>query len=93
MSVFDSKAGIFNQPMFFISTAEAIRAFTDQVNNKETALYKHPGDYTLFHIAEFNVETGEMVKKQTPHPLGLAQDFLIPDNKLEFDELKVGGTD
>lgn len=75
ISVYDSKAGIFNQPMYFISTAEAVRSFIDQVNTKDSAIQKHPEDYTLFLIGEFNLETGELIKQNTPVSLGLAQDY------------------
>jgi hypothetical protein len=57
-SVYDSKAEMFNQPMFFKATPEALRAFGDEANRTESAIHKHPDDYTLFEIGEFNVETG-----------------------------------
>lgn len=41
----------------------AIRGFTDAVNGKsgqDNDLFRHPNDFELFCIGEFNSDTGEM---------------------------------
>lgn len=76
MSVYDSKAEMFNQPMFFKAKGEAIRAFIDEVNREGSALKMHPEDYTLFNIGEFDVEIGLLTPLNTPQSLGLATDYV-----------------
>ncbi len=74
-AVYDSKSEMFNQPMFLKAKGEAIRAFSDEANRPDSAIYKHPGDYTLFCIGDYNVDTGLLVPLPTPTSLGLAIEY------------------
>ena len=74
-SVYDSKAEMFNTPMFFRSKPEALRAFTDECNREGSSLYQHPADFTLFLVGDFDIETGKITPMNTPSSLGLAQEF------------------
>lgn len=67
-SVFDSKLAVYNTPFFMQREQAAIRSFTDAVNDPQTTLNKHPEDYTLFHIGDFDDDTGELIPV---HPRGL----------------------
>lgn len=59
-SVFDSKAGIFGTPFFSGTEASAMRDFSDNVNdsNPRNMWSNHPEDFSLFHIGEFETNTG-----------------------------------
>ena len=78
-SVYDSKAEMFNQPMFFKAMGEATRAFSDEATRAESAIHKHPDDYTLFLIGEFDVDTGLLTPLTTPKSYGLAREYLRED--------------
>lgn len=60
-SVFDSKAAFFGNPFFDQREASAIRSFGDAVksNDPMNGFAKHPEDYSLFMLGEFDNETGE----------------------------------
>lgn len=75
-SIFDSKAETFNSPIFLPAIGQARRTFGDQVNDKESPFNKHPGDYTLFHIGEYETDTGLLTPLTTPTSLGLAVEYL-----------------
>lgn len=65
-SAFDAKLAVFDAPFYMLTDAAAIRAFSDQVNDSsgQSCLAKwnrHPEDYSLFRIGEFNDQTGEIV--------------------------------
>lgn len=60
-SIYDTKAEAWSTPLFFNSNAEAIRTFSDVVNNAETQYGRHPEDYILFNIGTFDEQTGEIV--------------------------------
>lgn len=62
----DSKAQAFLQPFFSSTKGTAIRAFTDGVNDPQTSFHKYPDDFTLFHIAEFDDESGVVSPLQQP---------------------------
>jgi len=74
-SVFDSKAETFNTPMFLAAKGQAIRAFDDQANMEESEIYKHPEDYTLFCLGEYDSDTGKIEPLKTPESLGIAVEF------------------
>lgn len=59
-AIYDQKLEAYNRPFFLISDGVAIRAFQDEINNKESELSKHPDDYELYKIGEYNEETGEI---------------------------------
>lgn len=59
-SVFDNAVGAFMRPFYTRSRNEAIRSFTDEVNRsaEDNPMHRHPSDYALFHLADFNEDTG-----------------------------------
>lgn len=73
-SLYDSKAGVFQTPMFYITKATAIRAFGDLANDRQTTVFRHPEDFSLFYIGVFDDSTG--VYKSVPHEnLGTAASY------------------
>jgi hypothetical protein len=59
-AVRDTKADAFMSPFTMRTTAEAIRAFTQSVNDPSTQLYKTPEDFILYELADYNEATGEI---------------------------------
>ena len=57
----DTKALAFLQPFFSASTGAAVRAFGDAVNEGNSPLSKHPEDYLLYEIGDFDDQTGELI--------------------------------
>ena len=74
-SIRDSKADAWLTPMHFQSSAHALRAFGDIVNDATSDFAKHPEDYTIYKIGEFNDETGQ-IKSQVPDPIALAANLV-----------------
>ena len=80
-SVYDSAADLF-LPTWHASNIEvALRRFRKTVNTpaEGNPINEYPEDYTLFHVGEFNQETGEVISLATPHSLGVAVIFRTPD--------------
>ena len=57
-SVFDTKAAVYGTPFFMAREQMAIRAFTDLCNDGNTMVGKHPEDFTLFHLGDFDDDAG-----------------------------------
>ena len=56
------KTGICLMGLFPANTdMQAIRFIEDAVKNPESALAKHPDDYTLCYVCEINMRTGEVI--------------------------------
>jgi len=86
-SVFDSAAKFYSEPFTALTKGQALRNFVTAVNDKNTYLYQHPADYTLFELGTFDELTGLYVPHETPISLGKAIEFVEtakvnPDYKL-----------
>lgn len=75
-AVHDTKAGAFLPPFIFHAEGMAKRVFADCVNDPKHAFGRHPEDYTLFRIAEYDDRTGTVTKEPAPVSLGNGVTFL-----------------
>lgn len=69
-TIFDSAAEAYLPPFILHAEGIAIRTFTDCVNDPSHQFSKHPADYTLLKIGEFDDSKGLIVPLQTQKPLG-----------------------
>lgn len=60
-AVRDRAIDAFGQPIFCHTVSEAIRAFADQVNNRQSPMNSHPEDYDLYLIGTYADEDGSLV--------------------------------
>lgn len=75
-SVFDSAVGVYFQPFFARSRREALRSFVDAATQSGHTFNKHPGDFSLFVLAEWNEESGRFENKAAPECLGTALEHI-----------------
>ena len=69
-AVFDRKAEIYSQPFLEIKDGTAIRAVQDIViNNKDHAFAKHPKDFSLHRLGEFDECSGVITGKEKPEKI------------------------
>lgn len=59
-SIFDKKAETYGPPFFMLKEQMAVRAFSDISNDMSTMLSKHPEDYELYEIGEYNDNTADI---------------------------------
>lgn len=76
-TVFDVKVGAYLSPFFMRSKPEAIRAFSDLVNDPKTQFSQHPEDYVLYCIAEFDDATGNVVPIERADMLCKAVELVV----------------
>lgn len=74
-SVYDSKIGSYLSPFVVRSKGEAIRAITNELENSNSNLSKHPGDFTLFEIGDYDDEHGTLVPI-APASVGVLVEFV-----------------
>ena len=74
-SILDTKSDTFLSPFFFSTAGQATRAFKDLVNDPNTTISRHPGDYRLFIIGLFDDSKGLVTPLETIEPLGYATDY------------------
>lgn len=73
-AVLDLKIGTYASPFFMPTVASAKRAFAGAANDPGTMLFKHPDDFALYHLGEFDDESGQLTAC-LPDNLGLAVTF------------------
>lgn len=57
-SVHDAATGAYLPPIFMRSKGEAIRSFTESLENEQHQFHKHYMDYTLFALGTFDDNSG-----------------------------------
>lgn len=72
--VYDIKAEMFSPPFVKGTIGEAVRDFQDLVNNQDTTIARHPGDYKLCCIGEFDNVSGSLVPGDV-ESLGFGSDY------------------
>lgn len=80
-AVFDSAVGVYFQPFFARSRADALRSFTDAASQEGHQFNRHAGDYSLFILAEWSEENGHFENLTAPDNLGTALEHIsrLPD--------------
>lgn len=87
-SVRDDKAALFMSPFFFSAVGQAVRAFSDLVNDASSMVGRHPEDFGLFEIGAFDDNSGKLESLPAPKLLGRASDFKTP--AAEVKPLRLG---
>lgn len=60
-SVYDVAAGAYARPFFSQSDGEALRSFCDIAVDAEHPIGKHPEDYSLFRVGQWDDNKGKLV--------------------------------
>lgn len=77
-AVHDAKIGLYAEPFFLLTTADAVRGWITVSNDQNTQIGKYPEDFTLFELGEYDDETGVVANHQVPLSLGLALNYRKP---------------
>lgn len=76
LSVFDEKAGRYANPFFVPAIGVGTRLFGDWVNDANTAIHRHPGDYKLYQVGHFDDVAGVLEVAEVPLFLTAAIDHV-----------------
>lgn len=71
-SIRDNAVELFQRPWFARSDGEARRIFGDEACREGSELHKHPTDYALFHVGDWDENTGHVIPVVEVRSLGLA---------------------
>jgi hypothetical protein len=75
-SVYDEKVKTFGNPFYKPTNPAAIRDFADLAKDQNTTVGRHPEDYTLYQIGEYDDQTGLMTPYEKLNNLGKADQYL-----------------
>lgn len=80
-TVKDVKAEYCIPPFTARTRAEAIRMFTEDVNSGKSQISRHPADFMLICVGEFDSDIGSIIGSPVPDVIGLGVDFLMENNE------------
>ncbi len=63
-SIFDTASGLYSRPFFTLSDAEAMRSFSDIIQDADHPVGKHPEDYSLLRIGVYDDTKGNMANEE-----------------------------
>lgn len=75
-SIYDEKAAVFSPPHCMAHRGQILRAFSDLVQDPQTSINKHPGDYKLYALGEYDDCSGKLTSFDSPEFLAHATDYL-----------------
>lgn len=76
-AIYDLKVTHYMQPFYQQTHGAALRAFTDAVNDPGSPLNKHPEDYQLHHLADYEDQDGTFVNRTKPELIQTGTEALI----------------
>jgi len=60
-SIYDRKALQYHPPFFASTDGSAVRSFQELANDTNTQVGRHPGDFTLYYVGEYDDQVGRML--------------------------------
>jgi hypothetical protein len=60
-AVYDKACAAYLRPIFVAEIAQAQRVFVDEALSEKTAISRHPEDFAIFLLGEFDDSTGELI--------------------------------
>lgn len=84
-SVRDRAADAFGAPFYVASVGQALRSFTDAVNNTSDAsnvMATHPEDFDLFHLGFFHDQHAQFELLDHPVQLAVGKDIMLKPHQL-----------
>lgn len=89
-AVLDAKIKDYHLAIFDIEHDGAMRQFSDAVNDKQTKWNRHPEDYSLWYVGEFDSQKAKMTGDI---PENLVNALAVMSLKKETPQLNIFGND
>lgn len=77
IAVRDAKSQLYSHPMFMVTDAQAVRAFGDAVNGKDSVYSAHPEDYRLVCLGTFDDVSGVITPLADPLELVRGDNLVV----------------
>ena len=74
--IVDRKAGLYNNPVFYLRDGQAVRDFQTLCSDRQTMIGRYPEDFVLYCIGTFDDELGKLMSLDTPSVIAHGCDFV-----------------
>ena len=82
-SIYDTAASAYTSPFFMHNDGLAIRAFQDNANTAESQINKHPQQFHLYKVAEWD-DSNASIKTLEPECIAYAHELINPSDVTEL---------
>ena len=72
----DQAIEAFSQPFFVQAQGQAVRMFMDESKNEQSQINRHPADFELWYMGEFDEQTGTITGATNIERVARAIDFI-----------------
>ena len=88
-AIYDNAAGAYLTPFFTHNEQLAMRSFQDACLNPDTAYFRHPQDFHMFHMGQFDDASGVFELNHTPNRIVSALELRANQSTTEdlFNEI------
>lgn len=87
-SVFDVKSDTFSPPFWKATVGQAVRDFADVANDPNTTIGRHPEDYKLVQVGEFDDALGSFIQGSQLVSLGFATDHVLKRDVVDISKAR-----
>ena len=77
-SIRDAKSEVYNTPFYQKTHGEALRSFMEVSTDKQSQVSKYPEDFDLYHLGEYDDNTGQTSPLDTPQHMAKAIEHQQP---------------
>jgi len=81
-AVWDNAVGSYSAPHCAVTRGVAVRNFIDYCSKSDSEIAKHPKDFSLFEMGEYDDVTGVVENAAAPVNLGSAASFVAKNSDL-----------
>jgi hypothetical protein len=85
-SVYDGAVKAFLPPFFCRTQGEALRSFSEAVNDAKHQFNRHASDYTLFLLGEYDDSSGVIAAVSAPQRVRSALECIVDDDIFPADK-------
>ncbi len=85
-SIKDAKANAFSAPFFSINDQVAQRSFEQAKNDPNTTINQSPQDFSLYRLATFDDQSGELHPEKQPYYLSTATTAPVKEETPTFEQ-------
>lgn len=94
-SIFDIAVEAFMTPFYARAKGEAVRMFSDLASDRSSNVGKHPMDFVLMHVGEFDDRDGRFMDMVSPVRILSASECIVnaypEEDKPKVEERSVSG--
>lgn len=72
----DQAIEAFSQPFFVQAQGQAVRMFMDESKNEQSQINRHPADFELWYLGDFDEQTGAITAAANIERVARAIDFI-----------------